>query len=141
MKRFFQRVKQQFISFVTPADIPVNDPPLLVSTESLQLHYVPAADEPSLFTNKKGEINPRWAAWYFKRNTNHGYMKMLMEADLIRRRLAIEPPRDYDNTFLPDIVVGKPLVISFAWIIWYKHEFEVSFEEAYHEARFITHAE
>lgn len=105
------------------------------------IHYVPAADEPSLFSATPGVINSRWTAWYLRRNKAHGYKLMEATAVSIQRQLALEPPRTFAPGYLPALLVSYPLVISFEWVIWYKYEFNVSFEQAHEHARMLSYKE
>lgn len=136
MKRFFQRVKQHINTVMPHQPSTVIATPVIVRKEANMLHYQPADDEPSLFTTKVGEINPAWMSWYIRKHTSSGYMAMLAEAGRIHQQLLTESPREYPHGYLPDILVGIPLCVSFNWVIWYKYEYNVSFEEA-HEAGWL----
>ena len=102
------------------------------------VHYVPAADEPSLFGNGPEGISRDWLAWYFKRNTTHGYMAAIVAANYIKLGLMSEPVRHYSPRYLPPVLLGPCKSISLEWVIWYAYEFDVGFEDAHQEALKIT---
>jgi hypothetical protein len=102
------------------------------------VHYLPAADEPSLFGNGPEGINRDWLAWYFKKNTSHGYVAAIIEANRIKLGLMSEPIRHYNPRYLPPILIGPCKSISFEWVIWYSYEFDVGFEDAHQIAVNIT---
>lgn len=136
MKRMVVYVKRLFFMYMNP---PATE---LTSSSGFEpipgIHYVPAADEPSLFGDGPDGINSRWIAWYLKRNTNKGYVHTIVAANQIRMGLNCEPPRVYSNRYLPPILVGPSKLISLEWVIWYHYEFGVGLGDAHQIAVSIT---
>lgn len=151
MKRFFRRV-QSHISFTvlrgiyaafrkalvpvscTPVELPKPTPvvkELNYTYDIDQLHYQPADDEPSIFSDNPSKINHRWASWWLKRNPSKGHLALYDEVNRIKHMLVTEHPRQVDKNSIPDLLVGKPLTISLKWVIWYKYTFDCSYIEAH----------
>lgn len=136
MKRMIVYLKRLFSLYTTPS---TSDPSSVSGFEPIpHVHYMPAPDEPSLFGNGPDGINRAWLAWYLKNNTNKGYMAALMAANQIKIGLNNEPPRTYNNRYLPTILIGPGKQISFEWVIWYHYEFEMGLEDAHQVAVNIT---
>lgn len=150
MKRFFRRV-QSHIPFEllrgiyavfgktlvpvssTPVELPKATPiqPVNYSYDFGNLHYKPADDEPSIFSETPNHINERWASWWLRRNPSKGHLALWDEACRIKQMLATEHPRQVDKNTVPDLLVGRPLVVSLNWVIWYKYSFDCSWIEAH----------
>lgn len=136
MKRMVVYVKRLLSLYINP---PALEPVSGSGFEPIpHVHYVPAADEPSLFGNGPDGINRSWLAWYMKRNTSKGYMAAILAANQIKIGLGYEPPRVYSNRYLPPILVGSTKQISLEWVIWYRYEFDVGLEDAHQIAVSIT---
>lgn len=136
MKRMVVYVKRLFSLYMAPTGFGSSPDS---GFEPIQdIHYIPASDEPSLFGDGPDGINNNWLAWYFKNNTNKGYVAAIMTANQIRMGLNCEPPRVYNKRYLPPILVGPSKLISLEWVIWYHYEFSVGLEDAHQTAVSIT---
>lgn len=153
MKRFFRRV-QAHIPFTvirgiyalfgkelvpvssTPVELPSPTPmqPVNYSYDFNRLHYQPADDEPTIFSETPNHINERWASWWLKRNPSKGHLALWEESNRIKQMLVTEHPRQVDKNVAPDLLVGKPLAVSLNWIIWYKYAFDCTWIEAHQHA-------
>jgi len=153
MKRFFRRV-QSHIPFTvirgifavfgkqlvpvscTPSEIPKPVPikPTEFSYDLDRLHYQPADDEPSIFSETPNHINERWASWWLRRNPSKGHLALWDEANRVKQQLVTEHPRQVDMNTVPDLLAGKPLTPTLKWVIWYKYAFDCTWIEAHQHA-------
>lgn len=100
--------------------------------------YEPAQGEPSPFDLRDGVINPLWLSWYMVQH-DVTVSDAVIAGHYLKKRLIAETDPPIPHA-VPDILltVGGQLVLSLAWVMWYRNEYGVSYMEAHYQGVLLT---